>query len=212
MLTAYAAERLPLRLLLPVAALLALAGAARRWPGMAAFTGDAVFALLLFAQFRMWDDLADLPRDRARRLGRVLCGAASVRPVVLAVIALGIANLALAALRDPSGRATMALVALHVAVAALYRGRRRRTLAGDRLLLAKYPAFVFVLAGPRVAESPVTLSLAMAAVYLGACLYEAWHDGTSPLARHRRLVALDGVLLLGSLAVLIWAHLPGGHS
>jgi 4-hydroxybenzoate polyprenyltransferase len=212
MLTAYAAERLPLRLLLPVAALLAVAASAGYWIGTAAFTADVMFALLLFAQFRMWDDLADLPRDRARHLERVLCGAASARPVGLAIVALGIANLALAALRDPSGRAAMALVALHVAIAALYRGRRRRTLVGDRLLLAKYPAFVFVLAGPGVTASPVTLSLAMAAVYLGACVYEAWHDGTSPLARHRRLVALDGVLLLGSLAVLIWVHLPGGHS
>ena len=115
-----------------------------------------------------------------------------------------------AALRDLSGQSAIALLVLNAVVAVWYRLRRERTLGGDHLLLARYPAVVFVLAGPRVAAAPVTLFIAMAAVYLGACLYEAWHDRTSPLSQRRGLLGLEAVLLFLALAVLILAHLPGG--
>jgi hypothetical protein len=62
-LAAYVSERLPLRLILPVSAALALA-AGGRWETPGARVSAVATACLLVAQFRIWDDLADLPRDR----------------------------------------------------------------------------------------------------------------------------------------------------
>jgi hypothetical protein len=71
---------------------------------------------------------------------------------------------------------------------------------------------VFIVAGPRVADAPIRLAVAMAAVYLGACLYEAWHDPASPLSRKRPVVLTEAVLLLAALAALLSAQLPGDHA
>jgi 4-hydroxybenzoate polyprenyltransferase len=188
MLMAYAAERLPLRLLVPVATLLALASAMAGWPGAAAFAADAGIALLLFMQFRLWDDLADRHRDRVRHPDRTLCGAASPLPIVWACLALAVVNLAIASARG--GVAFWTLAGFHLALGGFYLLRGRRTAVADHLLLVKYPALVLVLAGPRAAAAPVATAGAMTAVYLAACAYEAWHDPASPLA----------------------AHLPGGRS
>jgi 4-hydroxybenzoate polyprenyltransferase len=182
MLRAYAAERLPLRLLAPITALLALASAAAGWPGPAALTAEAGHALLLFVQFRLWDDLADRHRDRERHPGRVLCRAVSPRPVVRACLVLAAVNLSAALLRG--GVAFGTLAGLTLALGALYRLRGDRTALTDHLLLAKYPAIVLVLAGPRAATAPVSTAGAMALAYLAACAYETWHDPAGPLAAH----------------------------
>lgn len=212
MLIAYLAERLPPRLALPAAGLLALAASARGWAGSAAFAGDMAFALLLFAQFRIWDDLADRRRDCVAHPARALCRAASTVPAAAASAALALANVWLAASRDGFGIAPRALIALNAVFGVHYLLRRDRTIAGDHLLLSKYPAFVLVIAGSHAAAAPVPLSLAMAAVYLAACVYEAWHDPASPLSRHRRLVFSEAVLLVAALVVLFSARFPGGHA
>jgi 4-hydroxybenzoate polyprenyltransferase len=180
MLRAYAAERLPLRLLLPVAMLLALPSAAAGWPGLAAMAGHAGMALLLFVQFRLWDDLADRHADRVRHPDRTLCRAASPRPIVWTCLALAVVNQAAAFARG--SMAFWTLAGLTLSLGALYRLRGRRSALADYVLLAKYPAIVLVLAGPRTAAAPVAMAGAMATVYLAACVYEAWHDPAGPLA------------------------------
>lgn len=203
MLTAYLAERVPLRTFVPVAAALAWASRAARWPGAGDLAAGTALSFLLVLQFRMWDDLADRHVDAVRRPDRVLAGAGSPTPVAAAAVAAGLINLTCAAMPGRGPRAALALLGLNAAMALLYRLRSTRTAAGDHLLLAKYPAFVVILAHERtLAASPWRLSLACAAVYLAACLYEAWHDRSAPAARRPALLASEGVLLACAIGLL----------
>lgn len=180
MLRAYAAERLPLRLVVPTGVALAVAAVGQRTPIDLAL--DIALALGLFVQFRMWDDLEDRARDAIAHPSRVLVCAPSVYPVQSAAILLTFANVVLLAMR---GLAPLAIYTGTAAMlATLYRSRRTRTAAGDLILLSKYPAFVAMLASGRRIDRPVALLVSLALVYVAACLYEVWHDSTSPLGVH----------------------------
>jgi len=202
MLTAYVAERLPARLMLPLAGVLALAAAGGGWHSARTLAADAGLALLLVAQFRVWDDLADRERDARARPHRVLVCAASVTPAVHLCVGLSAIGLTWTAIRDGGASSLAILVALNVVLAVWYARRGPRTAAGDHVLLAKYPAIVLVTAGARAAANPAGVLLAAAAVYLGACVYEACHDRTGPAPNNRLLVASEALLLVITLAAL----------
>jgi 4-hydroxybenzoate polyprenyltransferase len=202
MLTAYVAERLPIGLMLPVAGLLALAAGGGEWQPGGTFAADAGLALLLVAQFRVWDDLADRERDARAHPHRTLVTAASVMPVVLLCVGLAIVSVTWVAIRDGLTSSVAILFAVNGALAVLYARRRSRTSTADHVLLAKYPAVVLITAGVRVETHSVAVLLAAAAVYLGACLYEAWHDRTSPAMSNRLLVASEALLLVITLVAL----------
>jgi 4-hydroxybenzoate polyprenyltransferase len=200
-LTAYLAERVKLQVVLPLAGALALAARGAAWPELSAFGAAAALAAALLIQFRMWDDLADRDRDALTHPRRALVRATSVAPVVAACVAIAAASIAWVAIYGGM-RSAAALVGVNLALAVWYTRRGARTAAGDHLLLAKYPAFVLIVAGDSAANRPARVLLAMAAVYFGACVYEAWHDPASPAARHRRLVASEAVLLVVAIAAL----------
>jgi hypothetical protein len=143
--------------------------------------GDAVFALLLLAQFRSWDDLADRGHDAVAHPERVVVRAASIAPLVAFSGGLAIINICLAVLRDGTGVAVVVLATLITILGAWYSLRRGRTVAGDSLLLSKYPAMVVVVAGGRVLNTPLPILVPAAALYVVVCAYEVWHDPASPL-------------------------------
>lgn len=181
MIGAYLAERVSPRVFLPLA--LAIAGAAAGGTFHGARLGiDAGFALLLLAQFRSWDDLADRGKDAIAHPERILVRTTSMAPIVAFSGALAILNICLAVQRDASGIAVMALVALIGILGAWYALRTQRTAAGDILLLSKYPAMVVVVAGDRVLTAPMQILAAALALHLAASLYEVWHDPASPLS------------------------------
>jgi hypothetical protein len=181
MVGAYLAERFSPRTFIPLA--LVIAGAASGGALSGARLGlDAAFALLLLAQFRSWDDLADRGRDALAHPERVVVRATSIAPIVAFSGALAILNICLAVDRDASGIAVAVLVALIGALGAWYSLRTSRTAAGDHLLLSKYPAMVIVVAGERALNAPVQILCAALALHLAACLYEVWHDPASPLS------------------------------
>jgi small-conductance mechanosensitive channel len=198
LLIAYLAERFPPRLYLPLPMIIATAASGGMFStafssavfSTAFSTGfsvgrlgvDATFALLLLAQFRAWDDLADRHRDARAHPGRVLVRATSVAPVVAFCIALAALNLTLALRRDASGVAAVVLLALIAVLAIWYAVRTDRTAAGDHLLLSKYPAMVVVVAGARALHAPARILGAALALHLAACAYEVWHDPASPLS------------------------------
>jgi hypothetical protein len=178
---AYWRERFDLRIFLPAAAV--IAGAAQVGHARLDPTGlivDAASTLALLAQFRLWDDLADRERDRREHPDRVLPRAADVTPFAAACVWLGILNLSVAAWGG--GTLSASLLALLDAAAAVWYAARPagRTAASDLVLLAKYPAFVLI-----VAEAPAGSGWALAAsaglVYVAACAFEIWHDATGPL-------------------------------
>jgi hypothetical protein len=181
MLGAYLAERFSLRVFVPLAAVMAGAASGGALSGVGLGL-DAAFALLLLAQFRSWDDLADRGRDAVSHPERILVRAMSTAPLVAFSGALAILNICLAIQRDDSGVAVAVLVALIGVLGAWYSLRTVRTAAGDHLLLSKYPAMVIVVAGARVLSAPVTILCAALALHLAVCLYEVWHDPRSPLS------------------------------
>ena len=182
MIVDYFRERLRLRLFVPLALLIA-AAASRPPVSWTSFAIDAGFALLLLAQFRLWDDLADRVRDRVEHPGRALTREGDATQVVAFCGALAVLNICLAVWRDGSGIAVGVLSALDAALGVWYLARTRRSIAGEQLLLAKYPAMIAIVAGGRLLEAPVSIAGAAAALYLAVCAYEAWHDPASPLNR-----------------------------
>ena len=180
MIRAWLAERFRPELFLPLA--MVIAAAAAGWevaPGP--FAIDLVAALLLLAEFRLWDDLADRPADRLTHPHRSLVRASSTRVFVRVCLMLAGANLVWTIGQAGVGISLAVLVGLHVALGRWYWRRTARTIAGDQLRLVKYPAFALVLAGSRLEVAPLAITLSAAAIYTGASIYEAWHDPVSPL-------------------------------
>jgi len=176
---AYWRERFVLSRFVPAAVLIAMAATATSGGGAIDWVVRTGVALLLIAQFRIWDDLADRGRDRHTHPTRVLVAAPSVWPFVLQAVGLTAINLALLLAVEGVAAARLLMV-LTVAAAAYYVLRvPHRTVASDLVLLAKYPAFVLILSGndPR----PGRLVLALATTYAAACAFEAWHDASGPM-------------------------------
>ena len=180
MIAAYFRERFPVRVFVPLAAGLALAASGGSFDALR-FAEDACAALLLLAEFRLLDDLADRRSDSETHPGRVLVNAPTIRPFLWVCVLLFAANLGIS-VAIATTLSLPVLLALHAALSAWYLTRTRRTIGGDQLLLAKYPAFVVIVAGPRIATAPLSIAAGALAVYAAVSLYEAWHDPASPLA------------------------------
>jgi len=181
MVGAYLAERFNPRIFIPMAVVIAgVASGGALSPSRVGL--DAAFALLLLAQFRSWDDLAERGRDAGVHPAPGNVRAASIAPMVGFTGALAVLNICLAVQRDASGVAVGVLIALIGAMGAWYSLRTSRTAAGDLLLLSKYPAIAIVVAGERVLNAPVQILGAAVALHLAVCVYEVWHDPASPLS------------------------------
>ena len=178
-------ERFVLSPLIPAAVLLALAAS---WSAptdplwlfemLFAFWINLPSALLLLAQFRLWDDLADRERDRRDHPERVLSTAEPWFFVTTALVLAGI-NLWLAS-SGRSAQHVLLIVALNAAAICFYHWRPlRRTAASDALLLLKYPAILVVL--PAIRLDRLELAIAILTTYSAAIAYETWHDAASPL-------------------------------
>jgi 4-hydroxybenzoate polyprenyltransferase len=149
---------------------------------------DVVIALLLIAQFRLWDDLADRELDRLTHPDRILVRAERIGPYVTVCVALAIVNLVASAWRG-GWLGVGVLAALDGSFVAWYAGRSsQRTVIGALWGLAKYSVFVIVMA----ARSSIFSHLLPAAsvIYVVACAYETLHDASSPLARFTRVAVL----------------------
>jgi len=180
LLLEYARERLTPGRLLPAALLLVLATlAGRGWSGSDVLATDATVGVALVIAFRIWDDLADRARDRARHPDRVTVRAASIATLWIAAAVTGVAGATLLGLTH--GPASVAFLAAYTLVlGAVYATRGPRSAAGDRVLLLKYGVFTLALIGLPAASTARGL-LAAAAAFLAACLYEWWHDAESPV-------------------------------
>jgi 4-hydroxybenzoate polyprenyltransferase len=214
----YWAERFPLPMAVGVPLLLAVAGQAGGSRSPSTFPADVLLAFMLFAQFRILDDLADRPRDAHTHPERVLVRTTSVRPLAALALVLWTATMAVLLARasssvGPTFRWGVVLgpiggcVLLIAVLSAWYATRGARSLFGDHLVLAKYPAFVWIIATSvteqRSSGSSAQLALSMLATYLVACVYEARHDDESPAAARPALVAGESVLLVLTLTALV---------
>lgn len=207
-LQAWRRERFPAPEWLAVALLVGTAASPSTGARDAARTLALALGLLL--QFRLWDDLADRERDAREHPGRVLARAARPRSFLLALLACGACNAALAAAGPRPLEALGALALLTGLYLAWYAGLRDRVqvpLAAAHLQVVKYGAFVLIASGWPLRPGLRT-ALGAAAVWLAFCAYELLHDER---LRARRLapavLALDAALLLG-LAGLAAGTIP----
>jgi hypothetical protein len=161
-------------------------GAAALWataasPALASVVVAVGLAVVLLLQFRLWDDLEDLERDRVVHPHRVLVRS---EPSAFrsACVALGATNILLVGVVESA--AAVGLVGLDLFFWLAYRTLRRRL--SDRVwrfqvLLIKYPVFVALLAAALGSPLSWRLLAASGAIYLGACAYETLHDRQLPL-------------------------------
>jgi hypothetical protein len=132
--------------------------------------------VLLVLQFRLWDDLEDVERDRLAHPERVL----SRSPVgefrrLLAVLS-GATLVGSAAL---SWTAFIGVAVLDACFLIAYRVVRPRVSDVTwrfPLLLAKYPAFVVLVAATMGARAGGRLTVAALVAMAGACVYEVAHQ------------------------------------
>jgi 4-hydroxybenzoate polyprenyltransferase len=201
MLLHYAAERLRTGPLLAATSIVAGAAASiTEWHGSLRFAGDLVLAFALIVHFRMWDDISDRQQDAVRHPNRVTVRASSPAPLRTVAVTIAIGCAAAVVLCSGFGVSFATLVATWLCFGTWYRWRGPRTAWSDHVLLAKYPAFIVVVAGSRVTASPALFALSLTVVYLAFCVYEAWHDAYAPLRRAR--IAIEAPLL-GSTAVAL---------
>jgi 4-hydroxybenzoate polyprenyltransferase len=207
-LWAYLKTRFPawLAILLPL--VLVLAALRERVSLSVQFAAAFGMAVLLVLEFRLWDDLSDVERDRHVHPQRALCRSASLRPFWGLVFLLMAFNFCLAMLVRGWWAAAM-LLGLHILLAAWYAWRERarwRPVANYHVVLLKYPLIVWMLGAITAADigdPPLLCSAAM--VYLSLCIYEVAHDGQLRQLRAARIcLAVESVLLA---AVGCWALL-----
>lgn len=180
LVVAYVRERLTPGRVLPAVLLVVLTAlTGGGWPGATAAVTATAAAFGLVIAFRIWDDLMDRERDRARHPDRVVVRASSTRPLVVAalIVAIGIAVL----VEWTRGWASLALLAGYTAIlAAMYAAGGPRDTVREWILLLKYGVFTLALIGIPAAFTTWGL-LSAALAFATACVYEWLHDAESPV-------------------------------
>lgn len=178
LVTGYLHERFPMRVYVPLAAVLVLfAGAgARPMPSGSWALHAFVMIVPLLLTLRIVDDVADRTHDRSRHPARITVRTADVQPLLgLAGAALAVAAAAALLRRTPPSSALLlgatvsGLAAWYAVRASLGAGRMLNTL----IVLLKYPAIV-------VAAAPMPMGGTVAALavtaYLGVLLHDLADD------------------------------------
>lgn len=178
-LVAYCNERLPARIMLSLTVFLSTAIiTAANELALGKLVIIIAIALSLVIQFRLWDDVADLPRDRVDHPDRVLCSAESFTHFYVMLIGLCLLNIAMTEIFI-SRRALIVLILLNIAYLAWYDGLRRAgtgTICGYHVVLLKYPAFVYLLSQQFADQGWLPVAFAMGIVYFCFCAFEVLDD------------------------------------
>jgi hypothetical protein len=168
-------------------------------------------ALTLQLQFRLWDDISDIDRDRKKHPDRVMARAQALRPFIILALALFTAN-CLLLVAQPGPPQRLAIFLLFNAVFLLWyrllRGTLCNRILGYHVVLIKYPVIVFLLSGDGGDTWP--LLLAMTIVFLCFSIYEALHDEN--LNKNTRVVQirrLEAAALL-IISFLMAIRMAGG--
>jgi hypothetical protein len=202
----YRKSRMPVTLIGPLMVLLCTAALATGWPATAStWMLNAVLAVLLIVEFRLWDDLSDVDSDRVLFPDRLLCQAKSLVGFRI-VVGLLFAVIVILLAANRSKLCLTTFLVLNSLVLAWYsvRGRIRFSSAfSQTIVLLKYPVFVYLLssnAGGR--ESMLTSSYAMGLTFLCFCIYELLHDSRiGPMKDVQRLLMIEmaAMILVGML-------------
>ncbi len=168
-------------------------------------------ALTLLLQFRLWDDISDIDRDRQKHPDRVMARAETLLPFIYLTAALFTVNLLLLAAQPGPPRRLWVFLLLNAAYLLWYnllRGILHSRVFAYHVVLVKYPVIVFFLSGD--GGDMWSLLLAVVMVFISFSMYEALHDGelnqNSRVVQIRRLEA--AALLVVSLLMAL--RMAGG--
>ncbi len=190
-LRAWRAERLSLTRFGPLAMLLAGAAALGSAAGWESFVAGTFIALLLLAQFRLWDDLVDVGRDRSEHPERALTRTNEHRSVVAVCVALGLAN-ALVLYHYAGSSALTGFVLFNAFLGFWYGLHAGRGPCHLHAVLLKYPVFVLLLGAP---AWTMTTLLGAAAIYAAVCLFDLLDGGPRRHSVTTMLLLLHGSTL-----------------
>jgi 4-hydroxybenzoate polyprenyltransferase len=180
LLVAYVRQRLtPGRVLPAVVLVVVTALIGRGWSGWMALATDSAAAFGLVIAFRIWDDLMDRERDRARHPKRVVVRASSTRPLAVAALIVAIAA-AVLVVWTREWQTSAVLAGYTAILAASYAAAGPRHATREWILLLKYGVFTLVLIGIPAAFTNRGL-ISAAAAFAAACVYEWLHDAESPV-------------------------------
>lgn len=194
----------PARMLPLVLLLLAASCVGSQPTNLIAASVDMLLAALLVLQFRLWDDLSDVPFDRQHHPERVLVQAHSLLPYSSLLLLVGVANAIIAIWTRPANVA-ITLMNLHVGLLIWYELIRHNNwrVANFHLVLLKYPVFVFILASRTDSALHPALLASMGCVFFLLCVVEVLHD--SHLRAHRTATTIAGVESVALVVLLFVA-------
>ena len=207
----YLRTRMPGKIYLPCAAFLVIAGFAGgrhlKEPSMIlAF----IQAVTLVMQFRLLDDLNDIAFDRLRHPDRVMSQVLSLAPFQILLALSFVINLILSKLQPGPENRLFVLLFLNAVFAAWYlwiQESLKETISGYRVVLGKYPAFVFLLSGDVLRLRHLLLSMSF--VYLCFTVYEVLHDSELlPQNDADKALKID-IFSLGVVSFLMAVELVG---
>lgn len=188
LIVAYLRERVRARVFVPLALLLAFTGLMLDPAAdfnLPTYLGATARAFVLSLAFRVWDDLEDRNADRVRRPQRIMARSTRTAPFLMLVALFGVGGVtSLLQLSDPLPR--FIVLAAAVAILSVWYSTRRlenwNRVAGEHIVLLKYPLIAFVVApsypsAPGVSRTVVLLI----GLYALICVYEYIDD---PELRH----------------------------
>ncbi len=199
-LLGYLRTRMPVAVFFPAAIFLNVAAlAAGRSFEPAGFLWSTGLALLLLLQFRLWDDLVDVHRDRHAHPSRLLCRAESLTGFRLFLGVLFLVNGFWISRLE--GILPLLVFCLYCVLLGLwYRLRPSRSAGHDyeyHVVLTKYPLFVYLLSCNFCAAN-LRLLLSLLLVYFCLGVYELLHDRRlRRLPSSRALVGIEMSVLVG---------------
>ena len=165
----------------------------------ASFLWSTGLAFLLILQFRLWDDLVDVQRDRHGHPSRLLCRAESLTGFDVLLGVLSVLNGFW--ISQLGGIIPLLVFWLYTLLLGLwYWLRPSRSPGRDygyHVVLTKYPLFVYLLSGHSSAPIP-RLLLSLLLVYFCFGVYELLHDRRlRRLPSSRTLLGIEMSVLVG---------------
>lgn len=175
----YRTSRFPLRLYLPLAILICTAAnVSAQSISTVRLALDFMLTCSLLFQFRLWDDLNDVQRDRVEHTQRVLSQATSLSHFRWLLVISLLINVGITSLTKPMSSLLvfLGLDALFFVSYQLRRALHRPCWFCFHGVLLKYPVFVYLVSPAMIGDDWVTLAYAMATIYFCFGVYEILHD------------------------------------
>ncbi len=202
----YWSSRMPPGIYLPMVLFLGMASLTAGWPTRpASLVVNLLLAYSLVLQFRLWDDLSDVERDRVEHPERTLCRTKRMKLFRWILFGLFVMNFGLIVWLKPVN-VVVVFLSLNWVFWLWYRMPQQNRLndwLSYHFVLLKYPIFVYLIRPDATGTATGSLLLAMVLVYLCFCVYEVLHDPSLRTFRGINIWLAVEMIALELVAILI---------